>query len=160
MSIPINDDFTDLEKYNEKLELLRRSIGDNNPKPTANTQTTDSILAELQAAKELVKQYQATIKQISEHNFQEKSPELQAAIKRDNEFHPEYAPINNVYAFEASYHGVSTMQVTLGYLFHAMRKAGYKGGHILDLYITNSNKWDNVDRMIKAYEDMVLATRQ
>jgi hypothetical protein len=153
-------DFTDLEKYDEKLELLRRSLGDNNPKPTADTKTADSILEELQAAKELVKQYQATIKQISEHNFQEKSPELQAAIKQDNEFNPEYAPINNVYAFEANYHGVSTVQVTLGYLFHAMRKASYKGGHMLELYLSNSNKWDSVDRMLKAYEDMVLATRR
>lgn len=153
-------DFTDPEKYHEKLVLLRRSLGDKNPEIKIDKESVDSIIEELKAAKALVKQYQSTISKISQHNFEEKSQELQEAITQDNEFHPEYAPINNVYAFEASYHGASTIQVTLGYLFHAMRKAGYRGGHILDLYLNSSDKWDNVDRMIEAYKDMVLSMKE
>lgn len=152
-------DFTDPDKYDEMLELLRRSLGDSKPKATSDSQDVDSIMAELKAAKALVKHYQSTIKKISKHNFQEKSPALQEAIKRDNEFNPDYAPINNVYAFEASY-GSSTAQITLGYLLHAVRKAQYKGGHILDLFIGSSNKWDNVDRMIEAYEDMIKSKKK
>ncbi len=152
-------DFIDSEKYEEKFELLRRSLGDDKPRAAIDKEVTDDIINELNAAKELIKNYQSTIFKISKHSFEKKSIALQKAIRQDNEFHPQYAPINDVYAFEANYYE-NKVYVTLGYLFHALRKSRYKGGHILDMHLNHSGKWDDVDRMLEAYRDMISSMRE
>ncbi len=77
-----------------------------------------------------------------------RSPELQKAIDEDNKMHPELAHINNEYAFECM-----GIPITIGYVFHAIRKASYKGTHVMEVGLTLEDKWGNLTLMLEAYKD-------
>jgi hypothetical protein len=79
---------------------------------------------------------------------------LRKAIEKENEEHPEYAPINRTYAFE-----IASVEVTLGYALWAVAKAGLGRGHPLDILLTLDDKWDDLNAMLGAYEEM-LASQQ
>ena len=79
-----------------------------------------------------------------------RSRSLLNEIELENKEHPEWAAINNAYAFEAP-----GMPVTLGYLLHAIRKAEIKGTHILELVLTSEKKWPLVEAMYEAYNDFL-----
>ena len=69
-------------------------------------------------------------------------------IDEDDKIHPELAHINNEYAFECM--GVP---ITIGYVFHAIHKASYKGTHVMEVGLTLEDKWDNLTLMLEAYKD-------
>ena len=45
--------------------------------------------------------------------------------------------------------------MTMGYLLHVLRKASYKGRHMIEIFIEKENKWNHIERMIEAYSEMI-----
>ncbi|MFT6442667.1 MAG: hypothetical protein ACJASQ_000437 [Crocinitomicaceae bacterium] len=147
-------DFSNLDEYEEKLQLLLRSLGDSEPIVPAEKEQLDKIQSELDALKQVLDHYKKSHDKVVEYSLSTKSEELKKIILSENGSNPEYAPINNVYAFEAG-----EVPITMGYLLHALRKASYKGGHILEWVLTQNNKWAEAERMFAAYADMVKAKK-
>ena len=143
-------DFSDSSKYEEKLKLLLRSLGDSEPITTVDKNELERIQSEMETMKKVLSQHKSELDKVVEYSLSTKSEGLRKSIISENKTHPEYAPINNVYAFEAG-----EMPVTMGYLLHALRKASYKGGHILDWILTSNNKWGEAERMFDAYAEMI-----
>lgn len=145
-------DFSLEQEYDDKLKLLLRSLGDSKSIVTSNPENKELelIKKELKEAKETIKKYKSHIKRITEHTFVSKSEELKARIEKENENHPEFAPINNVYAFQ-----IDDIPITLGYILHVISKMKRTGAHQFEPFITMNNKWDEVDRMLEAYSDMI-----
>lgn len=143
-------DFSEKDEYEEKLQLLLRSLGDSKKIPTPNEKDLEILKLELEDAKKIIAQKDKNLNRFINYTLEAKSDELKQRILQENENHPEYAPINNVYAFQMG--GVS---VTLGYLLHSIHKATMRGGHPLDILLTLNDKWTDVQRMLEAYIDML-----
>ena len=80
---------------------------------------------------------------------------MKETIQLDNERNPNFAPINNVYAFKLG----TNLSITLGYLLHAIQKARFRGGHPIEVLLTLNNQWEDARRMIEAYSDMINAKK-
>ena len=143
-------DFSNPKDYPAKLELLLRSLGDSKPITTVDKKELDAIKSELDLMKQKLSQHTKELEKVIEYSLSTKSEGLKQAIISENERHPEYAPINNVYAFE-----VNDIPMTMGYLLHVLRKASYKGGHMIEIFIEQENKWNHIERMIEAYAEMI-----
>jgi hypothetical protein len=104
-------------------------------------------LADLQ---KVVQAHAQRAKRAGEAAFRAKSDRLREATKKEGEEHPEYAPISRTYAFE-----IGPVVVTLGYALWAVAKANLGRGHPLDILLTLENKWDDLNAMLEACEDML-----
>jgi len=142
-------DFRKENEYQDKLKLLLDSVGDTQP-ISKKSDDLEQLKKELAETKQKVKQHLSTISKLAEHNIKSKSEKLRQAILSENKSHPEYAPINNVYAFE-----LGDVPITIGYILHCLKKSNMKGGHQIELVLTAYDKWDEVDRMLEAYEEMI-----
>lgn len=142
-------DFRNEKEYDDKLQLLLKSVGDN-VSISKNLDELEILKKELAETKQLVKQHVTVIEKLTEHSIKSKSKTLQDSILRENKSHPEYAPINNVYAFE-----LGDVAVTIGYLLHCLRKSKMKGGHSIEWLLDTYDKWNEVDRMFEAYQEML-----
>ena len=145
-------DFSKNEDYQEKLQLLLRSFPDNKSMKEIDIEKEElnRLKEELAGAQKVIDHFKSDLKKISEHTFENKSEGLQNEIIKENKLNPNHEPINNVYAFE-----IEGIYITLGYILHVIRKLRMKGAHQFEPFITNHNKWDEVDRMLGAYKDML-----
>lgn len=143
-------DFSDETKYKEKLDLLLRSLGDSKPIQSEDVDELKKMRIELEQARAKIKQHEDQLSKVVKHSLATKSEELRARIEQENKDYPSYAPINNVYAFE-----VNGIPITIGYLLHVLRKSKMKGGHQFEWILTIYNQWNDANRMIEAYADMV-----
>lgn len=145
-------DFSNEKDYNEKLQLLLRSLGDSRPIPKTDEKNLKQIKEELANANKIIKQHQEKLDKVLTYSLSTKSDKLKEKILFENKTNPEFAPINNVYAFE-----VMDIPITIGYLFHVLAKSQMRGGHQLEILLTMESKWKEVDRMLEAYSDMIEA---
>jgi hypothetical protein len=143
-------DFSDPNDYSEKLNLLLRSFGDSESITKCDKNELKKIQEELDAIKEVLNKHRKELNKVVEYSLSTKSENLRERINSENSSHPEYAPINNVYAFE-----IGNMPITMGYLLHVLRKAKMKGGHQFEMILTLYDKWVEADRMFDAYFEMI-----
>ena len=143
-------DFSDPNGYDEKLQLLLRGLGNSKKMIPEKDDELEALRQQLKNAKEVLKRHEKEIKKVTEYTLSTKSKAIQDRVKDENESYPKFAPINNVYAFE-----VDGMPITIGYLLHVLRKARMKGGHQFEWMLSAYDKWNEANRMIEAYADMV-----
>lgn len=143
-------DFSRPENYDEKLELLLRSLGDSKVIVPTDREEVSKIKQELDILKEVLDQHQKELNQVIEYSLSTKSEKLRQRIEQENKSHPEYAPINNVYSFE-----MNDIPITMGYLLFALAKERMRGTHPLPILLTMHNKWEEATRMFKAYYEMI-----
>ncbi|HEY1710542.1 MAG TPA: toll/interleukin-1 receptor domain-containing protein [Rhizomicrobium sp.] len=142
-------DFTDEAKYDESFKKLLRSIG-GGKKMDGDRHKIEELQAALKFAQSQAEVQERAANRAAQIAFRAKSQSLQKEISRANAKYPNHAPINNTYAFE-----VGSMAVTLDYLLWAIEKAGYRGGHPLDMLISLNNKWPEAEAMLEAYRDVL-----
>ncbi|PRY22737.1 TIR domain-containing protein [Spirosoma oryzae] len=146
-------DFTSEDKYEPTLHLLLRSLGDSLSISKSDDEF-EKIKKELAEAKEVIQRHKKELKQVVEYNLSTKSKELKERILEENDKHPEYAPINNVYAFD-----LSGVPITLGYLLWVLAKVKRYGTHQMELLLDIEDKWNEATRMIEAYSDMIASRK-
>ncbi|CAA7386752.1 toll/interleukin-1 receptor domain-containing protein [Chryseobacterium fistulae] len=142
-------DFSDKEKYKATLQLLLRSLA-NSKIIKKSKEELETIKKELAEAKGIISKYKKTIDKVTEYNLSIKDVKLKEKINNENNLHPEYAPINNVYAFD-----LGDIYITLGYLLWALGKIQMHGSHPIILLLSIYDKWDDAHRMLEAYDDMI-----
>ncbi len=142
-------DFSDEKNYDTTLQLLLRSLGDSKS-VDKSTEELEAIKRELSEAKEVISKHIKTIEKVTEYNLSTKSDKLRERINEENKSHPEYAPINNVYAFE-----LGDIPITLGYLLFVIGKIKIFGAHQMEPLLEMYGKWDDANRMLDAYTDMI-----
>lgn len=143
-------DFSKEEEYQEKLSLLLRSLGDSTLIVKTESDELVKLKEELTAAREIAASYKEKADKIKKYSLFSKSEKLKEAIEDENENHPEYTPINSVYAFE-----IEDISITLGSVLWAIMKVRRYGAHQLEHLLTITDNWDKVDRMLEAYEDLL-----
>jgi len=141
-------DFRDDKQYDEALGELLRALGPVKALPGRAADEVESLRMEAYRLKKLVDAQARDATRVRRLLAQDRSPGLQTEIDEENKRYPEFAPINEAYAFE-----VLGIPVTLGYLLHAIRKASMKGAHALDVGLRLENKWNRVYLMVEAYRD-------
>lgn len=141
-------DFRDESNYDNSLKLLLRKLGPSHKAPEIDSKSLEALRSELHEMRKIVDRQARESKRQHRLLSLDRSNELLDRIRVENQGRPEWAEINNNYAFEAG-----GIPVTLGYLFHAMRKEDMKGGHPLAVMISMENKWENVRLMLEAYMD-------
>lgn len=142
-------DFSDESKYEETLQLLLRSLGDSQPIDKSKEQL-EVIKKELAEAKEIARRHQKALNRVSEYSLSTKSEKLRQRILEENKSHPEYEPVNNVYAFE-----LGGIPITLGYMLWVIGKIKRQGAHQIEPLLEIYDKWNDVNRMLNAYSDMI-----
>lgn len=142
-------DFSDETKYDDTLKLLLRSLGDSKSVDKSKDEL-EAIKKELADAKSAIDHHLKAINKVAEYNLSTKSDKLKEDILRENKQNPEYAPINNVYAFQ-----LGDVSITLGYLLWVVGKIKRYGAHQIEFLLERHNKWDDVKRMLNAYSDMI-----
>lgn len=145
-------DFSNEENYDEKLQLLLRSLGDSKKIEAMSKEEIDSMREELEIARQIIRQKDKNLNTLIDYTLKSKPDDLKESIESDNKTYPNFAPINNVYAFKLG--GVS---ITLGYLLHVIEKSSIRGGHPIEVLLTLNNQWEDARRMIEAYSDMINA---
>lgn len=143
-------DFSNPDEYDEKLQLLLRSLGDSEPTVTIEKDKLEELRRELDDLNRVIENHKSELDKVVSYSLSTKSEKLREKIASENKSNPEYAPINNVYAFE-----LGDVAITMGYLMHALRKAQYKGSHPLEWMLSFNNKWDEANRMFTAYAEMI-----
>lgn len=144
-------DFSNQDKYTEKLGLLLRSLGDSKVlKEVVDAEELSILKVELEEAKAIVERHKKEVEKIQNYTLSSKSKFLQAKIIEENKSNPEYAPINNVYAFE-----LGEIPITIGYLLWVIEKIKRQGSHAVDGLLVIYGKWNLAIRMLEAYSDMI-----
>lgn len=143
-------DFSDKKDYEEKLQLLLKSLGDSKPIPKTDEKELKQIRKELSEANKIIKQHQEKLDKVLTYSLSTKSDKLRERILSENKTNPEFAPINNVYAFE-----IMDIPITIGYMLNVLEKSRMRGGHQIEVLLTMERKWQEVDRMLEAYADMI-----
>ncbi|MCA9112636.1 MAG: toll/interleukin-1 receptor domain-containing protein [Planctomycetaceae bacterium] len=141
-------DFREESNYQEALQFLLRKLGPSNRAPDVDSQELEKLRNELHEMKKAVEFQTRESERRHRMVRLDRSQQLEQRIQVENKSKPEWAEINNNYAFEAG-----GIPVTLGYMFHAMRKEDIKGGHPLAVIIDLENKWENVRLMLEAFMD-------
>jgi hypothetical protein len=115
-------DFRDRTNYKQGLTSLLRSLGGRKRKPSVSA----GVRRELGALRrELDKHNRDLVRRTALLRLR-RSKGVQAEIDAQNAEHPEWAEINNAYAFE-----VMGTPVTVGYLLYSIHKEQRKGGSLL-----------------------------
>lgn len=128
-------DFTNRKKYKDSLESLLTSLGDSNPIKINDNIELEKLKEEIKSFKEIANQHKSQLDQVYESNLTTKSEKARKDIEKENATRPDFAPINNVYAFE-----IGDITVTLGYLLHVIRKIRMKGVHVFDWTLEVADK--------------------
>lgn len=141
-------DFSDDTKYYDTLKLLLRSLGDS--KPLDMIEDIEAVRKELDQAKAIIDSHRKMIDKVTKYNLSAKSQKLREKILEENKSNPEYEPINNVYAFE-----LGDFPITLGYLLWVVGKIARNGSHQMQPLLEIYDKWEDANRMLEAYSDMI-----
>lgn len=142
-------DFSDESKYDDTLQLLLRSLGDSKHIDKSKEEL-EVIKKELSEAKKVIEGHVKAINKVTEYNLSTKSEKLKEAILKENQEHPEFAPINNVYAFQ-----LGDVCITLYYLLWVVGKIQRQGTHVIQFLLEKEDKWDEANRMLNAYSEMI-----
>lgn len=142
-------DFSDEKEYNKTLQLLLRSLGDSKS-VVKSKEELEKIKKELAEAKEVISKHVKIMEKVTEYNLSTKSEKLRNKIIEENKTHPEYTTINNVYAFD-----LADISITLGYLLWVVGKIKRNGAHQMESLLEVYDKWDEANRMLEAYSDMI-----
>jgi hypothetical protein len=149
-------DFRTEDQYDESFALLLRRLGPGKPPPPLEEPETKRLYEELHVLRKSVAYHSRESQRRNRLAKLNRSPALEAAIQRENIQHPEWALINDGYAFEAL-----GAPITLDYVLHAANKARTTGAHVLEATLTIEDKWDNLRLMIEAYSDYLgLSTKE
>lgn len=143
-------DFTDDSRYGEAFAKLLSSLGEARKMPAIEASELEGLREQLRIAQEHVARQDAALQAHQRAAMRKKSPKLIAAVEKENEHSPTYAPVNASYAFEAL-----DTPITLGYLLWGISKAQREGAHVLDVVLSLDNKWDEAVAMLDAYSDML-----
>jgi len=147
-------DFRRETNYNDSLARLLERLGPSTSSPSLTDPEKADLQRQLNALKEKVDFHTREASRHKKLVGLNRSKKLQDAIQRENKEYPDWASINEAYAFESM-----GIPITLGYVLHAIRKAEIKGSHVMEIGLTLENKWDNLRLMLEAYSDYLgLAT--
>ncbi|WP_367772066.1 toll/interleukin-1 receptor domain-containing protein [Flavobacterium sp. WC2421] len=143
-------DFSSDAEYSEKLNLLLRSLGDSKTVIEEKPAELLKLITELEEARAIAEKHKKEFEKIQNYTLSSKSEKLQNKIVEENSTNPEYAPINNAYAFE-----LGEVAITIGYLLWVIEKIKRQGSHAVEWLLEIDDKWDMAIRMLEAYSDMV-----
>lgn len=143
-------DFSNSDEYSEKLNLLLRSLGDSKTIIEEKPAELLELIAKLEEAKSIAERHKKEFEKIQKYALSSKSEKLRNKIIEENNSNPEYAPINNVYAFE-----LGDVSITIGYLLWVIEKIKIQGSHPVEWLLIIEDKWDMALRMLEAYSDMI-----
>ena len=143
-------DFTSRGNYGTALEQVLNRLGPGAKQPSPTKEEMEVLRHELEKARRRVERQGREIERRSKLISIDRSPELEEAILRENERRPEFAHINEAYAFDTF-----TGPITLGYMLFAASRARFEGGHQLEGVLTIDEKWDRALLMLEAYSDFV-----
>lgn len=141
-------DFRSNDFYEKELGKMLQKLGPIQEPPHYTKEEFKKLKAEYKRTKAFIDFHLRVTKNHMKIKSIQRSPEVQSKIAKANKKHPEFAHINNAYAFE-----VSGMVITLDYLLWASDKSIRRGGHPLEALLTIENKWLEVEIMLKAYSD-------
>lgn len=141
-------DFRCQSKYMDSLSLLLRKLGPSSKAPEVDKSELEALRRELHKMRKTAETRSRQSERQNRMLKLNQSEELVSRINDENKVHPEWAEINDNYAFD-----VGGVPITLDYLFHAMRKEDMKGGHPLAMMLTLEKKWENVRLMLEAFID-------
>lgn len=141
-------DFRDEAIYGASLSLLLRKLGPSIPAPALNKEEYDELRNEVDQLRKVAEYHSRESDRQKRLVALSRNAKLNEAIAEDNARHPEWATINNAYAFEAL-----GQPVTLGYVMFAIGKAERKGSSILESVLSVEDKWDNLHILLEAYAD-------
>ena len=155
-------DFTSEDNYEDSLQLIIDRLSE----LPDNMESTSYDKEELDLYEQLMERMKEELNITKEENQRlirrlEKErnnipADLKTAIVSENERHPEFADINNLYAFE-----VSGCTITAGYVLHGLRKEYMKGGpHVIALLCDIENKNDELALLLGATIRRVQAIRE
>jgi len=142
-------DFRNNEFYDKELEKVLQKLGPIQEPRHYNKEEFKKLKAEYKRTKAFIDFHLHATKDHMKIKSIQRSSEVQSKIAKANKRHPEFAHINNAYAFEVG----GGMVVTLDYLLWAVDKSIRRGGHPLEVLLTIENKWLEVQIMLKAYSD-------
>ena len=145
-------DFTDQDLYQERFELLLRTLGSDTKVPQPTAEELVQLRAQLEAAQAVAVQHQAALEAHKMVALHGKSEKLKQAIADANAKFPAHAAINTTHAFE-----VADSPVTLDYLLWAIAKSVRRGSHPLEILLSLDNKWGAVAAMLSAYDELLSA---
>jgi hypothetical protein len=137
--------------YKPGLKFLLRSLGRGKTKPSISL----AVQRELAALRKAVDRHERDAQRRTALLQLRRSKKFQAEIDAENTEHPEWAHINNAYAFE-----VMRSPVTVGYLLYSLRKEEYKGQSPLTFALELEQKWPELRAMIEAMADFFDAKRK
>jgi|GEM_PF-701543 len=146
-------DFSDPGEYKVKLQQLLDSLGDSKLVTPADYKALQIIQKELIRTKEIIDLHRIVSKKPVDYSvLSTRSAELQELIASENEEFPEYAPINNVYAFQ-----MKEFLVTNGVMMNAIGRTLRRGWRVIEVYMNYCDQWADLERMYYAYNEMIQA---
>jgi hypothetical protein len=148
-------DFRVAEDYDESLKFLLRRVGSGVTPPSVSDLEKEELQSQVLALQKLVEYHSRESQRQCKLAKLNRSKALESAIQRENSSHPEWASINDAYAFESM-----GIPITIGYVLYAIRKAEIRGSHPMEIGLTLENKWDNLRLMVDAYSDYLGLKRQ
>lgn len=141
-------DFRNESAYDDSLSLLLRKLGAGSSAPELNKDEREALRIEIEQLRKVAEYHYRNTERQRRLSALNKSNNLQQAIESENSHHPEWALINDTYAFE-----VMGCPITLGYVLHAISKAQMRGSHVLEIMLSMENKWDNLLLLLEAFAD-------
>ncbi len=144
-------DFRGKLRYKEGLKSLLRRLG----RAAKNPHVPLPLRRELAALRETVDRHERDAERRTRLLRLRRSKKFQAEIDAQNLEHPEWAHINNAYAFE-----VMAVPVTVGYMLYSLHKEEYKGHSLLAVALEFEDKWPELRAMVEAMADFFNAKRK
>lgn len=143
-------DFTSEDKYKNSLNEIFDAMEavPNDGKTTMSPFEIQALQERLKAVQEELECTRGEKRRLVERLEKERKnipEELKRHIESENEWHPEFADIDRLYAFMCG--GTA---VTAGYLLHALRKEHIKGSHPLAMLIEMYGKKDELALLLEA----------
>lgn len=144
-------DFRPTSSYKKGFQALLRRLG----KTRRQASLSVAERRELSALRDRVDFHQRDSDRRTALVRLRRSRKTQAEIDQQNATHPEWAHINNAYAFE-----VMGIPVTVGYTLHSMRKEEQRGSSPLSMALEMEGKWPEFNALVSAMADFMNSKRR
>lgn len=145
-------DFTTEEAYPQGLDLIVDRLSANPNKNLSGSFSKNEVEGYLQLIAQLKEELNVSrgdkrlLLERLEKERRNMPDSLKAIIERENESIPDFQDVNKYYAFTCS-----GMDVTAGYVLHALRKEAMKGGpHQLAMWCDINNQTDELAILVEA----------